>query len=62
MPFKETSKPTKSLLLLFREMFRILLFRKMFCVTFRETDAKQAKNFAKQPLVSLVLLFRETAI
>jgi hypothetical protein len=35
-------------------MFRISLFR--------ETDAKQAKNLVKQPLVLLILLFRETAI
>jgi hypothetical protein len=41
----------------------MLLFRKMFrTLRFRETDAKQAKHFAKQQLVSLVSLFHETAI
>jgi hypothetical protein len=30
--------------------------------TIRKTDAKQAKNFANEPLVFLVSLFRETSI
>jgi hypothetical protein len=35
------------ILLLFREIFSFSLFRETFCEMFRETDAKQAKNFAK---------------
>jgi hypothetical protein len=35
------------ILLLFREIFSFSLFREMFRKTLRETDAKQAKNFAK---------------
>jgi hypothetical protein len=38
---------------LLREMFRETLCE-MFRETFSETDAEQAKNFAKQPLLSFV--------
>jgi hypothetical protein len=55
--WKHEANSSFSILLLFREMFRTSLFGG----TFRKTDAKQVKNFAKSPLLLLVSLLCGTA-